>query len=302
MKHLHLLILIVLLSWGQSTVAQPSGEAVRLWKGTPVNGPRVTLTPYLPEGGKTTKAVIVCPGGSYCWLDMENEGRAVARWLQENGIAAFLLHYRVQGIFSYVTHFRMVLRGYRYPDPLEDVQRALQYVREHAEALYVNPDSVGVMGFSAGGHLAMLSAEAVQDFLSPHGIRAKCSLRPDFVAPIYPVVTLREKTTHKRSRRALLGEWRKYNRQLRDSLSLELHVPSDCPPVFLVNCHDDPVVDYRNAQLLDSALTARRIPHRYIFYQTGGHGFGACPTPELQRLESAAWKKEFLNWINTFSR
>ena len=91
---------------------------------------------------------------------------------------------------------------------------------------------------------------------------------PDFVAAIYPVVSMSHPCTHKRSRRALLGEYRKYNKSMRDSLSLEKHVTKGCPPVFLVNCKDDPVVKYHNSELLDSALTVQGVEHRYIQYQT----------------------------------
>lgn len=119
--------------------------------------------------------------------------------------------------------------------------------------------------------------------------------RPDFVAPIYPVVSMSHKVSHKRSRRALLGEKGKNDPVLRDSLSLEKHVPADCPPVFLMNCKDDPVVKYQNSELLDSALTAMGIKHEYIQYKTGGHGFGASNkkgTPECRQ-----WKSAFLKWI-----
>ena len=101
--------------------------------------------------------------------------------------------------------------------------------------------------------------------------------------------------THKRSRRALLGEWGKFSRSLRDSLSLERHVPADCPPVFLMNCIDDPVVEFQNSVLLDSALTGKGIPHLYIQYRTGGHGFGASDT--LGTAECRQWRNEFIKWL-----
>lgn len=133
------------------------------------------------------------------------------------------------------------------------------------------------------------------DFCAPMGLPSSVSLRPDFVAPIYPVVTMTETVTHKRSRRALLGEWGKRSQLMRDSLSLERHVPADCPPVFLVNCKDDPIVEYHNSELLDSALTSRNIPHTYIQYKTGGHGFGASDTKGTE--ESRQWRKAFLLFI-----
>ena len=106
-----------------------------------------------------------------------------------------------------------------------------------------------------------------------------------------------EDCVHKRSRRALLGDSRKNNQQLRELLSLERNVPADCPPVFLVNCQDDPIVQYRNAELLDAALTERAILHRYLQYQTGGHGFGASQTKGTP--ECRQWKDAFMDWIKT---
>ncbi len=307
-------LLLLCLSVLTASAQQSSGK-VKLWEGTPVKAPSVTLEVFLPSKAKepTTKeqdpakeqivkdpvptpAVIICPGGSYCWHDYETEGTLVAKWLSSNGIAAFVLNYRVQGVFDYIMHTRYLIHGHQHPQMIQDGQRAIQYVRDHAEELHVDTARVGAMGFSAGGHLAMSIAEFFHtDFLAPLGITSTTSLRPDFVAPIYPVVTLTEPVVHKRSCRALLGEYRKHSKAMRDSLSLERHVPNDCPPVFLINCKDDPIVKYQNSELLDSALTARRIPHRYIQYSTGGHGFGASDTKGTP--ECRQWRDEFLNWI-----
>ena len=106
-----------------------------------------------------------------------------------------------------------------------------------------------------------------------------------------------DKCVHKRSRRGLLGDSKTGNTDLKELLSLEKHVPADCPPVFLVNCTDDPIVDYRNSELLDSALTAKAVPHRYIQYKTGGHGFGASDTKGTP--ECRQWKQQFLKWLKT---
>ena len=227
-------------------------------------------------------AIIICPGGSYCWHDMETEGAKVAEWLEQNGIKAFVLKYRVQGIFDYIMHTRYIYRGHRHPDALNDTEQMLRWVRSHADSLGIDPKRVGMMGFSAGGHLVMSAAEFLED-------------KPAFVAPIYPVVTMHKPYVHKRSRRALLGEYGKRRKAMRDSLSLEKHVPADCPPVFLVNCKDDPVVKYQNSELLDSALTAHGIRHRYIQYETGGHGFGA--SDEKGTAECRQWRTEFLRWM-----
>ena len=279
-------------------------QRISIWDGTTVKAPKVTLEVYTPEHAKgpasqpdaAVPAVIVCPGGSYCWHDYEVEGTDVARWLAQNGIAAFVLRYRVQGVFDYVMHTRLLHRGHKHPQMLQDAQRALQYVREHAQQFGIDPHKVGAMGFSAGGHLVMsLACYHHTDFLKPLGITVTTSLRPDFVAPIYPVVTLSKPVAHKRSRRALLGETRKYRTAMRDSLSLEQHVPTDCPPVFLLNCKDDPVVKYQNSVLLDSALTHHAIPHLYLQYRTGGHGFGASATKGT--AECRQWKSAFLRWL-----
>lgn len=255
---------------------------INIWQGTSGHKP-VEMTPFLASGSGNT-AVVVCPGGSYFWHDITTEGYDVARWLQRNGISAFVLRYRTAMVPAFVTHFRYIFRGNRYPDPQDDLRRAITYIKARADEYGVDPCHIGAMGFSAGGHLVMSAAELFGE-----------DVRPAFVAPIYPVVTMSADCVHKRSRRALLGDGRKNNRQLRDSLSLERHVPADCPPVFLVNCKDDPIVDWRNSVLLDSALTARNIPHRYIQYHTGGHGFGASDTKGT--AECRQWREEFLEWM-----
>ena len=276
-----------------SVAAQP----IPLWDGFDVKGgQRVTLEPFLAENNTQGLSVIVCPGGSYCWLDDKDESDAVARWLQGQGISAFVLRYRTIGFSAYFWHYRLLFPGRQYPDMITDAQRALQWVREHAEEYHIDPEKVGMMGFSAGGHLVMSAAcFSIYDFLAQNGIETEVSLRPAFVVSGYPVVTMRAPYAHKRSRRALLGERNQNNTVMRDSLSLERHIPKDCPPTFLFNCIDDPVVDYHNSVMLDSALRANQVTHRYIQYQTGGHGFGVSETEGSE--ESRQWKNEFLKWI-----
>lgn len=277
-----LLLILFTFSLFYLSASSETGRTVNIWEGLDV-GTNVEMTPYLVSG-TGNKAVVVCPGGSYFWHDMETEGHMVARWLQQNGISAFVLRYRTASTPAFITRFRFLFRGNRYPDPQDDLRQALSYVRKHAKEYGVDAKKVGAMGFSAGGHLVMSAAE----WFSPQE-------RPAFVAPVYPVVTMTQSCVHKRSRRALMGENRVKDARLRDSLSLELHVPSDCPPVFLVNCKDDPVVDYRNSVLLDSALQARHVPHVYLQYQTGGHGFGASDTKGTP--ECRQWRQAFLEWI-----
>lgn len=264
-------------------LAFSSLSAVNIWDGV-AHHPKVDMISYLASG-EGNVAIIVCPGGSYFWHDLETEGLEVAQWLQQNGISAFVLKYRTGGVMAFVTHYRHIWRGNRYPDPQDDLLQALRYVRDHAREYGIDPEKVGAMGFSAGGHLVMSAAEffALDE-------------RPAFVVSIYPVVTMSQDCVHKRSRRGLLGDSRTNNQTLCDSLSLERHVPRDCPPVFLVNCKDDPIVDYRNSVLLDSALTAQAVPHVYIQFQTGGHGFGASDSKGTP--ESRQWKQSFFEWIN----
>ncbi len=241
------------------------------------------LTAYIPAENPTKTAVIVCPGGSYFWLDKETEGRRVAQWLCDHQIAAFVLEYSHAGWAAFAYHVR--LKGRSFPAGFNDLCDVLSKVRARADEYGIMPDRIGCMGFSAGGHLVMHAAEQL----------AGTASAPAFVAPLYPVVSMTHPCTHKRSRRGLLGEFP--SKVMKDSLSLENHVPKDCPPVFLMNCDDDPIVDYHNAELLDSALTYHHIPHQYEHYRTGGHGFGT--TEEKTTEEAIQWKGRFLDWLNT---
>ena len=271
-------------------------KGINIWEGIDCNA-KVTLTPYLADGNNNI-ACIVCPGGSYFWLDKKTEGIGVAEWLQSQGISAFVLEYRVGGVPAFITHYRLIARGHRFPDMLQDVQRAIQLVRENADKYHIDPDKLGVMGFSAGGHLSAMSGLYFDtDVLSEFGIRPKVSLKPDFIAPIYPVVSMTDKSVHKRSRRGLLGEGNSISKEMKDSLSLEKHVRVDMPPTYLMNCVDDPIVNYHNSELLDSAMTVKGVIHKYVQFKTGGHGFGA--TDSKTTKEAISWKEDFLEWLKT---
>lgn len=276
-------ILLLLLVIFPLTAISRNYSSVNIWEGTTISED-VEMTPFIAKGTGNT-AIIICPGGSYFWHDMDTEGYAVAKWLQQNGISAFVLKYRTAGVPAFAYHTHLIVRGRQYPDAQNDLQRAIIYIKARADKYGIDVNKVGAMGFSAGGHLVMSVAERYDSPMS----------RPAFVAPIYPVVSMSHPCTHKRSRRALLGEYRKHNKTICDSLSLEQHVPTDCPPVFIVNCKDDPIVKYHNSVLLDSALTAKHVNHRYIYYNKGGHGFGASDvkgSPECRQ-----WRKEFIRWI-----
>lgn len=249
------------------------------------------LTPFLADSATNTGiAVVVCPGGSYSWLDMKTEGIGVARWLQSNGINAFVLRYHVANVSAYMFGYRVLGIGNSYPKMLTDVENALQQVYESADSLHIDKAKIGVMGFSAGGHLTMMSFT-----------HNRTPYKPAFLCPVYPVVTMSDKRyAHQRSRRGALGVWGQWKQPMRDSLSIEQHIAADCPPVFLVNCEDDPVVKYQNSVLLDSALIANHVSHRYIRYRTGGHGFGASETKGTE--ESRQWKNEFIQWISNLNQ
>lgn len=245
------------------------------------NAHKLKLKSYLPKSNPTGTAIIVCPGGSYFWLDTETEGTKVAKWLNANGIAAFVLEYRHAGWAAFAYHIRT--SGRSFPAGFKDLQNALAFVKSNADKYGIKRDRIGCMGFSAGGHLVMHAAEQLTG----------TPLEMSFAVLCYPVVSMTHSCTHKRSRRGLLGEFP--SKQEKDSLSLENHVPNNCPPIFLMNCDDDPVVDAHNSILLDSALTVKGVPHCYEHYKTGGHGFGASEEKTTQ--EAIQWKERFLVWL-----
>lgn len=294
-KRYCLLILLLFLSLcGYASV--PPVDTIALWKGENIRfGKEVSLYAYKPEQPNGI-SIIVCPGGSYYWHDKENEGELVAEWLRSKGITAFVLTYRVAGAAEIAFHTRLIFRGKRHPDMITDAQRALQYVQEHAPEYQLDSTRIGMMGFSAGGHLVMSAAcFSSTNFLQLSGIETNVNLRPAFVAAVYPVVSMHPPYVHKRSRRGLLGDSWVGRKSMRDSLSLERHIPDNCPPVFLINCVDDPIVPYQNSVLLDSALTQKGVPHEYLQYQEGKHGFGASDYYGSQ--ECREWRNEFLRWL-----
>lgn len=279
-----LLIFSILAVLAISVSAQ---DVVALWEGQDVShGKQVSLMPFLAGDNASGISVIVCPGGSYFWLDDVNEGEEVAEWLQNNGISAFVLRYRAAGFGAFFWHHRRVFRGKQHPDMLDDAQQAITYLKEHSNEYNIDPNRLGIIGFSAGGHLALMTACFSDEEEN----------QPAFVGAIYPVVTMNDPYAHERSRRALLGERKQNNQLMRDSLSIERHIPDDCPPVFVINCVDDKTVDYQNSILLDSALTEKKIDHKYIMYNSGDHGFGVSEVYGSE--ECRRWKYEFLEWLD----
>lgn len=236
-----------------------------------------------PKVNKTKTAVIVCPGGSYHHLGLYNEGYCSAKWFSENGITAFMLKYRSNESL------------YNHPAMLEDIQRAIQIVRENADEFGIDASKVGVIGYSAGGHLVTMAGEFGERFneLEKLGIETDVSLRPDFVMPIYPVVSMQDDISHKWSRRSLLGK--NQTQERKDLFSMELQVPDSMPPTYIVVCKDDNVVDYNNSLRLYDALLAKNIQNCELHvYEWGKHGFGMLNGPFMKEFN---WNEPLLEWI-----
>jgi len=280
---------ILLLLFSVFTLPIWAQNTIKIWDGIEKNKKqkRSELTIYLPEKEKNTGiSVIVCPGGSYRYLAMQHEGHEVAKYLQSQGIAAFVLRYRI-GIF-----------GNRHPAMIQDLQRAIQLVKEEYSKYDLDTSKVGVMGFSAGGHLAGTAATYFDtNFMETLDIVPNISLKPAFIAMIYPVVSMQQDSiVHKRSRRNLLG-YSNREKEMEDYMSLEKHVREDMPPVFLLQCKNDKTVDYRNSEYYDRALSAKGINHKYLFFDqnTGkhkGHGFGI-----RSNGATTDWQHEFVSWL-----
>ena len=237
------------------------------------------------DAPQTHTAVIVCPGGSYHHLGLKGEGNTTANWFAENGVTAFVLKYRTAESF------------YHHPAMLQDIQRAIQLVRENADEWDIDPDKVGIIGFSAGGHLVTMAGEFWQTHneIEKLGIQTNVSLRPDFVIPVYPVVTMQDNIAHRWSRNSLLGKGRKNQTQERkDEFSMELNVPSDMPPTYVVVCDDDPIVIPENSLRLYDALNAANIPCRLARYPWGGHGFGMKDNTFMKEFH---WNESLKEWL-----
>lgn len=240
-----------------------------------------TLIAYLPPEGVTNtgKAVVVCPGGGYHILAIAHEGHDIAQALANNGIAAFVLKYRLPN--DEIMKDKSI-------GPLQDAQRAIQLVRERADEWGITSNRIGVAGFSAGGHLASTLSTHYREPLieNPDGI----SLRPDFSLLVYPVISFREDITHKGSRSNLLGQ-SPTEEQIR-LFSNELQVSEDTPPAFLVHAGDDAAVPIANSELYVSALEKYGVTAKLLTYPTGGHGFGLN-----NRTTSDKWFSHFLEWL-----
>lgn len=240
---------------------------------------RPTLTIYLPEHPAPGKqAMIIFPGGGYFINATSHEGHDVAKELAKNGIAAFVVKYRIPDTATMIN---------KEIGPLQDAQQAILTVRSNAKKWNINPLKIGVMGFSAGGHLASTLATHYQKSLIPNP--EKISLRPDFLGLIYPVVSFKDSVGHIGSRGQLIGP--NATAEKIDEYCNELHVDKDTPPSFLVHAKDDPI-KIENSLVFIESLKKFNIPYETVFYEKGGHGYGMInPTSEIK------WMDQFIPWI-----
>jgi acetyl esterase/lipase len=227
-------------------------------KGFPSNVSVPMMYVFLPESENPTAMILICPGGGYGGLAITYEGYDFAKWLNEQGIAAVVLKYRMPKGNSEV--------------PVSDALQAIHIIRENASAWNINPDKVGVAGFSAGGHLASTVSTHFPDQ----------SLRPDFEILFYPVITMNDEFTHKGSRKNLLGE--NPNENLVAKYSNELQVSEQTPPTLLFLSDDDKMVPPRNSVEFYLSLKKHHVKSAMYILPVGSHGFGMKPTFQYHEL------------------
>ncbi|HPP01115.1 MAG TPA: alpha/beta hydrolase [bacterium] len=270
----------------ETGLTSPEGKPVLLlWpegapgaKGTEEKD-KPALTVYLPEGNATGAAVVICPGGGYGGLAMDHEGRQVAQWLNQAGIAGLILKYRIAP-------------DYQHPAPMQDALRAMRLARAHAEEWHIDPGKIGIMGFSAGGHLASTVGTHF-DYGQPAAADPveRLSSKPNFMILVYPVITMINDYTHRGSRKNLLGE--NPDPALIKNLSNHLQVLAYSPPTFLVHTMNDAAVPVENSLLFYQALRYQGVPAEMHLFEQGPHGFGLAPNdPVLSH-----WPALCLNWL-----
>lgn len=237
-----------------------------------------------PEEAANGAAVVVCPGGGYGGLAIDHEGRQIAQWLNSHGISAFVLHYRLG---SY---------GYHFPVQLADVQRAIRTVRAGAAEYAVDPARIGVMGFSAGGHLASMAATLFGEkaYESSDAID-QAGARPDFAVLCYAVIAMNEEFTHKGSRRNLLGPEKADDPEAVRHVASQLNVTADTPPTFLFHTSADTTVPSENAVSFYQALMKHGVPCEMHIYQDGPHGVGLFQGDPIL----GTWPGHLYDWLKT---
>ncbi|MGM0532608.1 MAG: alpha/beta hydrolase [Bacteroidota bacterium] len=239
---------------------------------------------YLPSKSNATgQAVVICPGGGYSILAYDWEGTDIAKWLNSEGIAGIVLKYRLPGSESNIV---------RHKSPLLDAQRAIRLTRYHAGEWNIDPDRVGVMGFSAGGHLAStLGTHFDERMTGAEDPAAMASCRPDFMVLVYSVISFDPEYGHMGSRNNLLGE--DPGQQLVDRFSNEKQVTPNTPPTFLIHAGDDEGVPVQNSLMFYKALQENDVPAEMHIYPEGGHGFGLA----LENEHLHTWTDLCIDWM-----
>lgn len=239
-----------------------------------------TLRIYLPAKEKAIgAAVVICPGGGYSGLAITHEGYDIAAEFNKMGVAAFVLKYRLP---------TDRIMASKETGPLQDAQEAIKMVRKHAKEWNVDVNKVGIMGFSAGGHLASTTGTHFNTAVVPD--KENTSVRPDFMMLIYPVISFSDSLMHKGTRDALLGQTP--TQEKKNLYSGELQINSQTPPTFLVHAQDDKTVKVGNSIKLYEALTRNGILAEMHLYPKGGHGFGLI-NPTSKDL----WMESLKNWM-----
>lgn len=239
-----------------------------------------TLSVFLPENGTSNgTSVIICPGGGYGVLVIDREGYQVAKALNKKGITAFVLKYRLPDDKS--SEDKSIVS-------LQDAQQAIKTVRERANEWKIDPKKIGIMGFSAGGHLASTAGTHFEDSFIDN--KTGTDLRPDFMILVYPVISFLEAQGHKGSRANLIGT-SPATEKIR-YFSSELQVRPNTPPAFLTHAGDDTVVPVSNSILFYEALNKNKIPADLHIYSKGEHGYSKTPAFDV-------WFGECLNWMKT---
>lgn len=238
-----------------------------------------TLTAFFPKHSNG-RSVIICPGGGYQRLSIDNEGIFVAKQLNKLGITAFVLKYRLPNDTIMVD---------KTIGPLQDAQQAIRLVRQHAKEWKLNSKQIGIMGFSAGGHLAA-TALTHFNFIADRSITDTTNVRPDFGILVYPVISFNDSIAHMGSRDRLIGKEPKDS--IADFFSNELHVTKNTPPIFIVHAGDDPTVPVENSIRFYQACVKNKVPTEMHIYPAGGHGFG------LENKTTADnWMDRLANWL-----
>jgi len=241
-----------------------------------------SLEVYLPEKEKASgTAVIICPGGSYKVLTYQGEGVRTARDFIKKGIAAFVLKYRLPDDSTMVD---------KTIGPLQDAQQAIKIVRENAGKWGIDPNRIGVMGFSAGGHLAATLATHFQKAVIEN--QNNTNLRPDFLILVYPVISMQDGLTHHDSRENLLGK--NPAKATIDLYSNELQAGSDTPPTYITHAGDDKLVDVDNSIVFYEKLRHNNVSVKLLIYPKGGHGF-------IFGLPMEDWMGPIYKWMQKFN-